>query len=592
MPQVLPYVRNTGSISVGDFVKISINGSSQVRFITGQVPGQGFIPSNGLNVDRYVLGAGITDVNYNSVDVLLLDFTRGDARRAIFPSQALRWATGTLNSSGAITAWNVRSSALTVLDNAVYTLIDATKQYYSPNAGTRRYYVTNNLDSTCYVTTGPDGTWQEITRTGSGNHTAPIRDVYWSGSEFFACSHTGNFSDARINLYRSTDGLNFTGLPMPAWPSYYLPDKIGGIPSGYIITTTCVQLRQTQVETRLPISYTTSNFSTYTRLDNVGGQQGNGQDTAGWCNKIGYANNINFVCGTGGTLQYQSPGQSVWLNVNHKLGNANIFDIRYINSVYYVISDVGYSYGSTLTNFTPIVGIQNNWLASQYKDYYSIVFGNSRLFQFVSDRSNWHNNNFNISITNFGSSTFQPESIPAQLYTFSNIYKQETIAGNVYLPLGGLTSIDSIQRDLKTTSYDLAIGISGVQQENIFNVLNYDVRGADVQIYRGFYDQTGNLLPTVNSGGFPIPNPNLRYSGTITGYVIEENRDPIDPRQGLYNIQLKCSNYKYILENNSSARKTNQSSWQDPFYGYATDTSMNSVANLVNVNFDFGKGYR
>jgi hypothetical protein len=164
-----------------------------------------------------------------------------------------------------------------------------------------------------------------------------------------------------------------------------------------------------------------------------------------------------------------------------------------------------------------------------------------------------------------------------EVYTFSSSYKEETIDGLVYNPLSGLLGISTQQRDLKATSFDTSISLSGVDQNNIYIVLSdqYTLKGSEVTIYRGFYDANYNLLPTVYT----------RYTGIVTSYTIQESVS-MDDRTDTYTVAFNCSNFRTILENHVSGRNTNPTSWK--LYDDA-DNSMINVPNLMNAYFNFGK---
>lgn len=160
-----------------------------------------------------------------------------------------------------------------------------------------------------------------------------------------------------------------------------------------------------------------------------------------------------------------------------------------------------------------------------------------------------------------------------EFLTFSSAYTAESISGNVYTPLGGLLSVGVQNRSLRVTSADTSIAISGIDGNNIYQVLESQgqIRGSLVKIYRGFYNS--NMVLT---------NAYLRFTGVVTNYGISEEReDRIDN----YTITLDCSSYKSVLENRIAGRKTNRESWQ--FFD-STDSAMNNVTSLAGFTFDFG----
>lgn len=158
------------------------------------------------------------------------------------------------------------------------------------------------------------------------------------------------------------------------------------------------------------------------------------------------------------------------------------------------------------------------------------------------------------------------------VHTFSTSYKNETIEGTVYLALGGLLNVGSQQRDLRVSSSDTTISLSGLQSNNIYLVLGTKIKGSKIQIFRGFYD-TNYILTSVVK----------RYDGIITSYTITED---LEGETDNFAISVNCSAYKVILANKLSGRKTNSQSWKE--YD-SNDISMDKVQTLDGAYFNFGK---
>lgn len=169
-----------------------------------------------------------------------------------------------------------------------------------------------------------------------------------------------------------------------------------------------------------------------------------------------------------------------------------------------------------------------------------------------------------------------------QIYTFSNSYQEETINGDVYLPMGSYLSLAPQQRDIQLTSYDTAITLTGFPQDNIYLALSPEflLKGSAVEIWRGFYDPDNYQFYDENSFSPPV----RRYSGIVTSYNLQENRES---ESNTYSVTINCSNYQTVLENRFAGRFTTPKSWQS--IGSSTDTSMKNVPSLVNAYFDFGK---
>ena len=157
-------------------------------------------------------------------------------------------------------------------------------------------------------------------------------------------------------------------------------------------------------------------------------------------------------------------------------------------------------------------------------------------------------------------------------YTFSSAYKEELIDGDIYLPLGGLLQVGAQNRDLRVTSGDTMLSLSGIDTNNIFVVLDSKIRGSEVEVWRGFYDDNNILANTY-----------LRFTGIVTSYGITEDRDGQNDN---FTVAVAASSYKTVLSNRIAGRKTNEESWKvfNP-----TDTSMDRVYAISGVDFDFGQ---
>jgi hypothetical protein len=157
-------------------------------------------------------------------------------------------------------------------------------------------------------------------------------------------------------------------------------------------------------------------------------------------------------------------------------------------------------------------------------------------------------------------------------YTFSSAYKSEVIGGTTYLPLGGLLAVGAQNRDIRVTAGDTTISLSGVSGNNIAIVLGTKVRGSEVEVYRGFYNDNEVL-----------GNTYLRFTGIVTSYGITEDRAGNDDN---FTVTISASSYKTVLQNRIAGRKTNEESWK--FFD-STDTSMDRVYSIAGVDFDFGQ---
>jgi len=159
--------------------------------------------------------------------------------------------------------------------------------------------------------------------------------------------------------------------------------------------------------------------------------------------------------------------------------------------------------------------------------------------------------------------------------TASSSYKDETLPdGITYSAVGGLLAVGSQQKNLRVTSADTTIALSGVQGTNINTVLEKNLRGSLLEISRGFYN---------NSDVLDVANVAPRFTGIVTSYNIDEDRQQ---KTNNFTVTINASSYKTVLENRKAGRRTNKESWQS---FNSLDSSMNNVYSIATQLFDFGK---
>jgi hypothetical protein len=184
---------------------------------------------------------------------------------------------------------------------------------------------------------------------------------------------------------------------------------------------------------------------------------------------------------------------------------------------------------------------------------------------------------------------------------FSNSYKSETIGADTYSDLGVLLNISNTQRDINASGFDTNITITGLDTRYLYFIAGapatspVPVTGQpDIPI--GYYPMIKGSVISITKGfynsNYVLYDNYLRYTGLVTSYVIKEDREE-SSQTDMYTINLQCSAYRRLLENKVSGRKTNQQTWQywsnKINSALPLDTSMNRVAALQDVKFDFGK---
>jgi hypothetical protein len=165
-------------------------------------------------------------------------------------------------------------------------------------------------------------------------------------------------------------------------------------------------------------------------------------------------------------------------------------------------------------------------------------------------------------------------------YYLSSAYKPVAYDGNTYSELGSFVSVGELTEDIKTTNGDISVSLSGIPSEADYmnQVLTTPIKGGTIKIYRAFFDE---------DYGYNASNVYGRYSGLVTNFAISEEEDFLAGK--LTNtITITCASINTILENKISGQRTGVTDRQKFF---PTDLTFNRVADLQNVQFDFGREY-
>lgn len=166
----------------------------------------------------------------------------------------------------------------------------------------------------------------------------------------------------------------------------------------------------------------------------------------------------------------------------------------------------------------------------------------------------------------------------ATIYTFCNAAAPITVNGITFSNLGALLNVGDVQRDIKATSDDMTISLTGIDSANVALILSSDIKGSLVEVWRGFFNSNNQIITTPTTQFFK------RYQGIINSVSITEDFNS-EARTRIATCSISCSSMRRILENRLSGVKTNQSNWQ---FIYSGDTSMNRVSEISNTFFDFG----
>ena len=169
-------------------------------------------------------------------------------------------------------------------------------------------------------------------------------------------------------------------------------------------------------------------------------------------------------------------------------------------------------------------------------------------------------------------------TLPSNTYTFCNAASPITVNGITFTNLGSLLQLSDIKRDIKATSTDLTVSLTGVDGTNVAVVLGADIKGSRIEVWRGFLDSNNQIITTPTQQFFK------RYQGIVSNFSITEDFNE-QLRIRVATVGLSCASFRTILENRVGGVRTTPKIWQ---VYYPNDTSMNRVPAIAGSYFDFG----
>lgn len=169
-------------------------------------------------------------------------------------------------------------------------------------------------------------------------------------------------------------------------------------------------------------------------------------------------------------------------------------------------------------------------------------------------------------------------TMPSNVYTFCNASAPITVNGMTFTNLGSLLQISDIKRDIKANSSDLNISLTGVDGTNVSIILSSEIKGSQIEVWRGFLDSNNQIIETPTQQFFK------RYQGIISNYSITEDWNE-QMRSRVATVGISCASFRTILENRVGGVRTTPKIWQA---FYPNDNSMNRVPAIAGSYFDFG----
>jgi hypothetical protein len=146
--------------------------------------------------------------------------------------------------------------------------------------------------------------------------------------------------------------------------------------------------------------------------------------------------------------------------------------------------------------------------------------------------------------------------------------------------VGQLISVGQATRDIKSTANETSFSLVGIDTAMLGWVLGNEIKGAKIEAWHGFFDVNGALITTGGTGGLY-----QFFTGYVNSFAISEQWME-EARMFVGVITVNASSIQLILKNRVAGRYTNNNSWQ---FFTPGDTSMNRVAFITTINYQFGK---
>lgn len=164
--------------------------------------------------------------------------------------------------------------------------------------------------------------------------------------------------------------------------------------------------------------------------------------------------------------------------------------------------------------------------------------------------------------------------------TAANNITVSAVDANPFSSVGVLLGIGDIQRDIKSTSNETTVTLTGIDTSVLGWVLSQNMKGSTIQMWHGFFDTNGALITTGGTGGLY-----QFFNGIVTSFAINEQWME-EAKMYVGTVTLAASSIQLVLQNRVAGRYTNNNSWQ---FFTPGDTSMNRVSFVETINYQFGK---
>ena len=162
---------------------------------------------------------------------------------------------------------------------------------------------------------------------------------------------------------------------------------------------------------------------------------------------------------------------------------------------------------------------------------------------------------------------------------FCNAPSSVTINGMTFTGMGVYLALTDIQQDMKSTSVDMKLSISGLASADIATVLGANIKGSQIKVWRGFLDSNNQIL-TIDG----VQQFFLRYQGIVNNIAITETFDQ-NKRDRTATCVISSASMRLVLDSRVAGMRTNPASWRSI---YPNDSSMDRVPVIASTYFNFG----
>lgn len=147
-----------------------------------------------------------------------------------------------------------------------------------------------------------------------------------------------------------------------------------------------------------------------------------------------------------------------------------------------------------------------------------------------------------------------------------------------YDPAGVLLSISEGVNELRASSVETQVGLTGIPIQYAQTVQAQRIKGSRIDVYRVFTDPITDAVLAISG------NPVFMFRGIVSNYGFSESFNEFSQDSSL-TVNLSCTSLVDMLNTKIQGRRTNGESMRQY---YPTDTSFDNIVNLIGRPFDFG----